>query len=162
MNKIRAPSIPSSRSKMKMLNNSCTTINSWRASLVISHKLGFKLFTSALWGIHSLLSLSNLAKKKTKKNTTTNNYKNSCQNTWLSRGKTSFTVLLSSTESALSSQNIIRLVKHDLSLANPCWLFSITLFTFLCLEMASRKIYSIIFPGIEMILTCIQFPGCPS
>jgi len=45
-------------------------------------------------------------------------------------------------------------VKHDFPFPNPCWLFPDTFLPFVCLEMFSRIICSIILPVIE-----VRLPG---
>lgn len=45
----------------------------------------------------------------------------------------------------------LKLIKRDLSLVNPFWLFLVTFF-FLCPEIASKRICSVIFPGKKYVV----------
>lgn len=47
--------------------------------------------------------------------------------------------VLSPTKLDIASQQAVRMVRYDLSLVNLCLLFPFATFTFLCLEMASRR-----------------------
>lgn len=50
-------------------------------------------------------------------------------------------------------------VKHGFPFRNACWLFPATSLSLMCFEMFSSSIYSIIFPGTEVNLTDLLFPG---
>lgn len=64
--------------------------------------------------------------------------------------------------SVISSEKIMRSIRHNLSLANPCWLFQITLLSFVCWERTSKRIYFITSPGTEVTLIGLNlnFPHC--
>ena len=51
------------------------------------------------------------------------------------------------------SQEATRLVRHDLPLVKSCWLSQITSLYCMCLNIASRRMCSMIFPGTEVRLT---------
>jgi len=51
------------------------------------------------------------------------------------------------------------LVRQDLPLVKPCWLFHITFLSSECPSIAPRRICSTIFPGTKVRLTGQQFPG---
>lgn len=53
----------------------------------------------------------------------------------------------------ISSQNVVRLVKHDFPWVDPCGILQITFLSFMCLLTASRIICSITFSGIRVRLT---------
>ena len=46
-----------------------------------------------------------------------------------------------------------RLVRHDLPLLKPCWLSHTTSSSHVCVDIASKRIFSIFFPGTEVRLT---------
>lgn len=60
------------------------------------------------------------------------------------------TVLHSFTELVVSPQKVVRLVRHNLHMVHPCWLFPVTFPSFVCLDMASRKTGSMIFLATEI------------
>ena len=60
-----------------------------------------------------------------------------------------------STDVVIPSQKATRLVRQDLPLEKPCWLSHITSLSSMCLNIASRRICSMIFPGTEVRLTGI-------
>ena len=51
------------------------------------------------------------------------------------------------------------MVSHNLPLVKPCWLSQITSSSQVCLNISSRRICSMIFPGTVVTLTILQFPG---
>lgn len=55
------------------------------------------------------------------------------------------TVLCSSTETVISLQKAVRLVRHDQPLINPCWLVPVIVLSFICPETASKRTQLIIF-----------------
>lgn len=59
-------------------------------------------------------------------------------------------VLHSSIEPVISPQKVVRLVRHDLPMAHPCWLFSVTFPSFGYVDTAFRKTGSVIFVGIQV------------
>ena len=59
----------------------------------------------------------------------------------------------------MTSQKDTRLVKHDFSLVNSCWLLLITSFSSNCLEMTSRISCSTMFLWTKVRLTGLQFPS---
>lgn len=42
---------------------------------------------------------------------------------------------------------LLRLVRHELLLVNPCWLFPLAFWSSMCLDIASRRFWSHCFPG---------------
>ena len=75
----------------------------------------------------------------------------------MARKMTSIPLLLP-TDSVISSQKATRLVKQDLPLIKSCWLSQITSLSRMSLNIASRRICSMIFPGTDIRLTSVQFP----
>lgn len=55
-------------------------------------------------------------------------------------------------------QKVTRLVRNNLALLQPCWIFWITSSFCMYLNIASRTICSITFPDAEVSLTALQFP----
>lgn len=51
----------------------------------------------------------------------------------------------------------MRSVRHNLSLANPCWLLQITFLSFVCWERTSRRIYFTISLGTEVMQIGLNF-----
>lgn len=69
--------------------------------------------------------------------------------------------------SVISSEKAMRSIRHNSSLANPCWLLQITFLSFVCWERTSKSIYFITSPGTEVMLIGLNFnfphsvsPGC--
>ena len=57
-----------------------------------------------------------------------------------------------SIQTVISSQKSVRLIRPDLPLLYSCWLFPRTFLSFRDLKTATRRIYSITFPGAEVRL----------
>lgn len=62
-------------------------------------------------------------------------------------------------QAQITPQKAIGSVKHDFPFIDPCWLFLATSLSLMCFKMVSSSIYSIIFPGIEVRLAGLLFPG---
>ncbi|XP_046765531.1 uncharacterized protein LOC124417648 [Gallus gallus] len=56
-------------------------------------------------------------------------------------------------------EGLVRLVKQDLPFVNPCWLGLIPRLSRTCRVISLKTICSIIFPGTQVRLTGLQFPG---
>lgn len=66
---------------------------------------------------------------------------------------------LGQSQAQITPQKAIGSVKHDFPFIDPCWLFLATSLSLMCFQMVSSSIYSIIFPGIEVRLAGLLFPG---
>jgi len=67
---------------------------------------------------------------------------------------TTTSALLLSTQAVVSLYKVIRLVRHNQPLVNPCWLLPVTFTSFMCLEIASRRMCCPVFSRINLRLTC--------
>lgn len=52
-----------------------------------------------------------------------------------------------------------RFTRYDLSLVNPCWLFPVAYFSFMCPEISSKRTWFMFFPATEVRLDNLQLPG---
>lgn len=59
--------------------------------------------------------------------------------------------------SVISSKKVVRSIRHNTSLPNPCWLLQIAFLSFVCWERTSKRIYFITSPGTEITLIGLNY-----